>query len=66
MDKIILKFLVDVLYLNNIICYDEYDDIMECKVPSDLDDVFEKMMRGKYNTYRRGEVDGDWDDIISR
>lgn len=58
--KIIIKFFTDVLYLNNIICFDEYDDIMECCCVQDLDNVFEKMMQGKYNTYRRGEVDGDW------
>lgn len=60
MDKVLLKFFTDVLYLNGVICFDEYDDIMESCNAEDLDCVFEKMMTGKYNAYRRGEVDGDW------
>jgi hypothetical protein len=61
-DKIILKFVTDVLYLNGILCFEEYDDIMECCTPEDLDKVFEKMMKDQYNRYRRGEVDGDFDE----
>lgn len=56
MDKILLKFFTDVLYLKGVICFDELDDIMDCCTPSDLDNVFEKMMRGEYNAYRRGNI----------
>jgi hypothetical protein len=53
MDKILLKFIADVLYLKGVICYDELDDIMNASIPSDLDVIFEKMMREEYNAYRR-------------
>lgn len=56
MDKVILKFFTDVLYLKGIICFDEFEDIMDARNASDLDNVFEKMMRGEYNTYRRGGI----------
>lgn len=56
MDKILLKFFSDVLYLKGVICFDELEDIMECCTPNDLDNVFDKMMRGEYNAYRRGNI----------
>lgn len=56
MDKVTLKFFADVLYLKGLLCYEELEAIMEAKTPSDLDEIFEKMMGGKYNVYKRGEV----------
>lgn len=50
------------LYIKGVLCFDEYDAIMECCDENDLDDVFEGMMRGTFNNYRRGEVDGDFDE----
>ena len=56
MDKYILKFFTDLLYLKGVICFDEFEDIMDCCSPSDLDKVFEKMMKEEYNQYRRGDL----------
>lgn len=56
MDKILLKFFADVLYLKGIICFEEYDDIMDVKCFEDLDVVFEKMMREEYDAYKRGDL----------
>ena len=53
MDKILLKFFSDVLYLKGVICCDELDDIMNVCIPSDLDVIFEKMMKEEYNAHRR-------------
>ena len=55
MDKIVLKFLADVLYIKGFICFEEFDDVMNSKNPTDLDDIVEKMIRGEYNVYRQGE-----------
>lgn len=55
MDKVLLKFFADVLYLKEQLCSEELEDIYDAKSPSDLDDIFEKMMRGEYNVYKRGE-----------
>lgn len=55
MDKTVLGFIADVLYIKGIICYEELEGIMEVKDSSDLGDVFEKMIKGEYNVYKRGE-----------
>lgn len=58
-----LKFFSDLLYIKGILCFDEYDAIMESCTPTDLDNVFEGIMRGTFNNYRRGEVDGDYGEL---
>ena len=55
MDKVVLGFVADVLYLKGLICFEELEGIMEAKDSSDLGNVFEKMIRGEYNVYKRGE-----------
>lgn len=55
MDKILLKFISDVLYLKGVICFDEYEDIMRSSTPHDLDEVIEKIFKEEYNGYLRGE-----------
>lgn len=55
MDKVTLKFLADVLYIKGILCYEEFEDIMDAKTFVDLDKIIEKMLRSEYNVYRRGE-----------
>lgn len=56
MDKLLVKFLADVLYLKEVICFEEYEGIMDIRNYSDMDKVFEKMMKEEYNAYRRGEI----------
>lgn len=55
MDKLVLGFMADVLYLKGIICFEEFEDIMNVKHPSDLQDIVDRLLRGKYNAYKRGE-----------
>lgn len=55
-DKIILKFFTDLLYVKGIICIEEYDDIMSVKTSSDLDVIIEKMLREEYNVFKRAGV----------
>lgn len=55
MDKIILKFIADVLYLKGIICFQEFEAIMESTNPSDLDAIVERIFREEYNGYIRGD-----------
>lgn len=56
MDKLTLKFFADVLYLKNIICFEELEAINEVRNAQDLDAVFEKMIRGEFNVYKKGEA----------
>lgn len=55
MDKVILKFFADVMYIKGLLCYEELTDVMEVKTISDLDMIVEKMLGGEYNAHRRGE-----------
>lgn len=55
MDKVVLKFLADVLYVKGFIYFDEFEDIMDASTPEDLDVIVDKMLRGEYNAYKRGE-----------
>lgn len=55
MDKILLKFFADVMYLQGMFCWEEYEDIMECRLPADLDRIFEKMLKEEYNGYNTGK-----------
>ena len=58
MDKVILKFIADVLYVKGVICFQEFEDIMDASIPSDLDIIVEKILCSEYNGYIRGEMNG--------
>ena len=53
--KVVLKFMADLMYVHGMICYEEYDDILESKDYSDLDNIIEKLIKEEYNVYRKGE-----------
>lgn len=51
MDKIILKFLADVLYVKGIICLEEYEAILDSESMECLDTIVDKMLRDEYSSY---------------
>lgn len=55
MDKLAIGFLADVLYIKGIICFEEFEDINNIKLPSDLNVIVDKMLSGGYNGYKKGE-----------
>lgn len=55
MDKIAIQFFADVLYLKGLLCFEELEAILDARNPEDLDAIFEKMFRGEFNPYKRGE-----------
>ena len=55
MDKVVIGFLADILYTKKIICFEEFEDIMQAKEPSDLDAITDKMLKEEYNVYKQGE-----------
>lgn len=61
MDKLTLGFLADVLYIKGIICFEEFEAINDVVEPSDLNIIVEKMLKGEYNAYKKGEgyITGD-------
>lgn len=54
-DKGVLGFIADVLYIKGIICYEEFEDMMEAKDVEDLGSITEKLLRSDYNVFKRGE-----------
>ena len=57
LDKVLLKFFTDVLYIKEVICIEEYEDIMECTCGDDLEEVFENMLLDIYVDYKRGVME---------
>lgn len=55
MDKLVLGFMADVLYLKGIISYEEFEAIMDATKPSDLECIVEKLIRGEFHAYKKGE-----------
>lgn len=55
MDKLVIGLFADIMYIKGFICYDEFQALMELKTPSDLDAFQEKLLRGEFNVYRKGE-----------
>lgn len=55
MDKCALKFFADVLYIKGVICFEEFDAVMDVVHPSDLDVIVDRMLRSDFNVFRRGE-----------
>lgn len=46
----------DVLYFKGIICFEEFDAIMNCKDAVDLGVVAERIGNDDFNPYKRGEA----------
>lgn len=54
-DKAVLGFLADVLYIKKIICFEEFEDICQVKTSCDLEKITDKMLKEEYNVYKQGE-----------
>lgn len=52
MEKLVLGFIADILYVKGILSLVEYQDIIEVKNPSDLDTIIDKMLGGEYDEKR--------------
>ena len=56
MDKIVIQLFADILYTKGILCFEEIDALLEMRTPEDAEVFTEKLLRGGYNVYKRGEV----------
>lgn len=54
-DKAVLGFFADLLYVQGVINYDMLDGINEIKNHEDMGKYIEKLLRGEFNAYRTGE-----------
>ena len=56
MDKVVVKFIADLLYVKDVICFEEFEAIMDSCNGEDLDNVIDRVLRGDFNVYRRGNI----------
>ena len=56
MDKAVLGFFTDVMYIKGIICFDEYKAIMDSVNVQDLGVIVDKMLNDEFNVLKRGEA----------
>lgn len=55
LDKAVLGFLADVLYIKGFINFEEFEAIQEVRNTHDLQTVADKMLGGEYSGYKKGE-----------
>lgn len=53
--RVVIQLLADILYIKGILCFDEFEALMEVKNASDVGDFTEKLLCGDFNVYRKGE-----------
>jgi hypothetical protein len=58
LDKTVVGFLADVLYIKGVICLDEFEAIMEAENAVDLGVIVERMLTSDFNLFKRGEAYG--------
>lgn len=58
--KLVLGFIADLLYFKGLLCYEEIDAILDMKDASDVERFIERLSRGEFNVYKRGEVYTDY------
>jgi hypothetical protein len=56
--KAVLGFFADILYIKGLICFDEFETIMDAKNDVDLGIIVERMLSSDFNLYKRGESYG--------
>jgi hypothetical protein len=52
---LVIGWFADVLYLKGVLCFEELEAIQNASTIVDLSNIFEKMIGGEYNVYKRGE-----------
>lgn len=53
--KLLIKLFGDILYAKGVINLDELEHLLDLRNPQDLDAYTERILRGDFNAYRRGE-----------
>lgn len=53
--RAVLGLLADILYIKGVICYDEFEAIQDISCEQDCYLFTEKLLRGEFNVYKRGE-----------
>lgn len=53
--KIVIALFADILYMKGIICFEELDAIFDIRNEQDVQAFTERLLRGEFNVYKRGE-----------
>lgn len=54
--KIIIGLFADILYMRGLLCFDEMESLLDIKNESDVFAFSERLLRGDFNAYKRGEI----------
>lgn len=54
--RIIIGLFADILYSKNLLCFEEMDALLEIKSAEDVYAFSDKLLRGDFNVYKRGEI----------
>lgn len=54
--KLAIGLFADILYIKGILCYEELEAIQDIKNAEDVGAFIERLLRGDFNVYKRGEV----------
>lgn len=53
--RVAIQLLADLLYIKGIICYDEFEYLLDIRTSKDAEQFTEKLLCGDFNVYKRGE-----------
>ena len=53
--RVAIQLFADILYIKGILCYDEFECLLDIQTSSDAEQFTEKLLRGDFNVYKRGE-----------
>lgn len=53
--KTLIALFADILYIKGIICFEELDGLFDIRNEKDVEAFTEKLLRGEFNVYKRGE-----------
>ena len=54
--KALLGLFADILYHKGLLCYEEMEALMDIRSNHDIYAFSEKLLRGEFNVYKRGEI----------
>lgn len=56
MDKLAIGLFADVLYIKELINFEEYEAIMEIETAEDVQTFVDKLLGGEFRGYKKGET----------
>lgn len=54
--KVLISLFADIMYEKGMLCYEEMEALLDIKSVEDTYAFSEKLLRGDFNVYKRGEI----------